>query len=407
MGECGVDISKSPTESELEYIWRIGNYRYLGILDITWDELAEILNKNLHEPEDYVGSSAYRKKYAVMRQAYDEIFSKDTGSSAQLQEIKEEKNNLYKERVKLSDERRELNALLRKQAREESFLDMVRNAFKHFDYVPIEPPESQGEKPKYGPDLLIPVTDVHTGELIQNAWNTYDNNIMRNRFYSYMTKIREIQKLHGAVNAYVVLSELVSGLIHTTTRIESNENVIDQFLNAMNQVMWFLLQLSAIFTSVHVYVAPGNHSRLFPNKEDNRKGENLDNLALHYLGGYLQNVDNVYFHHNHIDESIALFEMQDGITVASVHGDKDTPENVCRHITELTGVVPNICLLGHKHTNALITVNGGCKVIQSGAFSGIGNYSIDKRLQGRPEQAVAVVGNNGLECLYDIDLRGN
>lgn len=399
-------LSRNEGESELAYLWRLGELKHNGIIDMTWDELAGVLNWNLRDSEEkYLGSSAYRKKYAILKQAKDELFTNDISDDINLcEEIVALRQELEKERVKLRDERTAYKKLIREQARKETLLEQIDYIFANHINKPIEPFIVDVKMHDDGPDLLIPVTDVHAGALIDNHWNKYNNDIMNNRFYEYMNEIYSIWETHGAVNAYVVLSELISGNIHLQTRMESNENVIEQFLNAMDILIWFLHNLSSMFKTVHVYVAPGNHSRIFPEKDMNRKGENLDNLAIHYLKGYLQNVNNVKFHENEVDESIAMFTMHDNVSVVSVHGDKDTPENVCNNITELTGMIPDIALLGHRHTNALKSVNGGCKVIQSGSFSGIDNYCIDKRLKGRPEQAVGVIDENGLVCLYDIDL---
>lgn len=400
-----VDLSRRNGESELAYLWRLGNLKYNGIIEMTWDELAEVLNRNLRDSEEeYLGSSAYRKRYSVMKQAKDEVFATDDSDVSLCEEIVALRQELEKERVKIRDERTAYKKLIREQARKETLLEQIDYIFANHITEPIEPPQSNYLKSTVGPDLLIPITDVHAGELIDNFWNKYDNDIMRQRFAKYLARIREIKESHCAVNAYVIIQELVSGVIHTQTRLDSNENVIEQFINAMNVLTWFLSEMSKVFVNVHVYVAPGNHSRVFQNKEDNRKGENFDNLAIHYLRGYMQNFSNINFHENSVDESIVMFMMRKDILVVSTHGDKDTPENICRNITELVGVIPDIALLGHRHTNALITVNGGCKVIQSGSFSSTNNYSIDKRLKGKPEQAVAVIGDNGLECLYDIDL---
>ena len=397
-----VNLSLRAGESELAYLWRLGELKYNGIIDMTWDELAEVLNRNLRDSEeDYLGSCAYRKKYAILKQAKDEVFANESDTSeADVVELRQE---LEKERVKIRDERTAYKKLIREQARKETLLEQIDYIFANHKPEPIEPWVTF-DKPQAGPDLLVPITDIHAGELIDNYWNKYNNEIMKDRFAKYLGRILEIRERHKAVNAYCIASELISGSIHPTTRMESNENIIEQFLNAMDVLSWFLAQLSGAFQKVHVYVAPGNHSRIFPQKELNRANENMDCLAIHYLRGYLQNLKNIEFHENVIDGSIVMFTMANDTLVASTHGDKDTPENICKNITELVGLTPQIALLGHRHTNALITVNGGCKVIQSGAFSGIDSYCIDKRLKGRPEQAVGVVDENGLVCLYDVDL---
>lgn len=54
-----MDLNKNSNETELQYIWRLCSAKDSGVLDMTWDELADTLNKNLREDEsEYYGSSA-------------------------------------------------------------------------------------------------------------------------------------------------------------------------------------------------------------------------------------------------------------------------------------------------------------------------------------------------------------
>ena len=67
------------------------------------------------------------------------------------------------------------------------------------------------------------------------------------------------------------------------------------------------------------------------------------------------------------------------------------------------GMRPDIVLLGHRHTNGMTTVSD-VKVIESGCCSGSDQYAVSIRKTNRPEQTVSVVDDNGLVCLYDIQL---
>lgn len=83
-----IDLCRREGESELAYLWRLGGLKYNGIIDMTWDELAEVLNRNLCDSEeDWLGSSSYRKRYSIMRQAKDEIFTADTSDVDLCEEI--------------------------------------------------------------------------------------------------------------------------------------------------------------------------------------------------------------------------------------------------------------------------------------------------------------------------------
>ena len=67
------------------------------------------------------------------------------------------------------------------------------------------------------------------------------------------------------------------------------------------------------------------------------------------------------------------------------------------------GIKPDIVLLGHRHLNGLTTVYD-TKVIESGCVSGADAYAMSIRKVNKPEQTVSVIGDDGLVCLYDIQL---
>lgn len=67
------------------------------------------------------------------------------------------------------------------------------------------------------------------------------------------------------------------------------------------------------------------------------------------------------------------------------------------------GIKPDIVLLGHRYLNGLTTVYD-TKVIESGCVSGVDAYAVSIRKVNKPEQTVSVIGDDGLICLYDIQL---
>ena len=198
----------------------------------------------------------------------------------------------------------------------------------------------------------------------------------------------------------MVIGEIMSGLIHETLRIENNENVIQQFISVSSLISDMLTKMSRHFSSVYVYVTPGNNSRCVANKNESLRGENFDLLLPHYLRASLQNYGNIHIEDNRKDCDVAMFDVR-GKHVFSSHGDKDSPSNVVQNFTLIFGVKPDIVLLGHRHTNGLVTIFD-TKVIQSGCVSGSDSFCLDNRLKNRPEQTVSVVDNTGLVCIYDI-----
>lgn len=379
----------------------MGQAKDNGLLDLSWNEISNLINMYFRDSEtEYRTESAYRKAYSNAKKFFESgVFAVDESSKSN--DLIVQKQELEKEKVKLRDERNDYKRLLREQARKESFIDQVCRTISEHTTLPLSYNSCREFKPVCDSDndLIISATDIHAGIQIDNFFNKFNENVLKERLNHYLDRIFEIQYRHKSENAYLILSELVSGIIHNTLRIESNQNVIEQFLMITDYLSEFLSELSYHFVKVHVYICPGNHSRVFQNKEENAKGENIDHLALPFLEAKLQNFKNIHFHKNEVEESIAMFSVR-GQKVFASHGDKDDPATVVQKYS-LMFMKPDLVYLGHRHLNGMRTVYD-VKVIESGSLSGADNFCMDKRLKNRPEQTVSVVTENGLECLYDV-----
>ena len=397
----GFNYKKGKDETDLSFIFRIGEAKSLGIIDKTWEELAEIFNSELRNNDKGFTESAYRKKYSVMKAAKNEIFSSTSDESEELLRLR---IDLEKERVKVRDERNELKRIIREEARNESFSELLKRIIRETNVKPLEYDAAENVNIEMGNrDMLIPLFDLHYGLSVNNYFNQFDDDVFQKRFIKYIRYIKDIQLVNKCENAHVVLSEICSGIIHNNLRIENNQNVIEQFINVSSHITTFLLILSNYFKNIYVYVAPGNHGRIFQKKDDNAKGENIDNLVLPFLEAKLQNVDNIHCVYNTLDEGIVVFDVRNQ-KVVSVHGDLDTPENVVNHIVSMFGFKPNVVLQGHFHTNQFRTLNGDVYFIQSGCFSGADNHCIQFRLNNKPGQMVSILDDNGVHCLYPVIL---
>lgn len=366
----------------------------------TWDDVAKVINSLTGD--DY-GESTYRKKFQAFQKMLAANQSKFVDTDEQLKEIRLERQKLEKERVKTRDERNELRRTLREEARKESYKEQILRSISEFQSKPLDYDKNKQFTGvhKSDNDLVCTVFDVHTGLNVNNYFNVFNEDVLKNRLNNYIDKILEVQSRHGSRCLTVIMSELVNGIIHLALRIENNQNLIEQFLTITNYMAEFLSELSYHFEDIDVYVCPGNHSRCQAKKDDNMRGENMDLLVIPYLQAKLQNFKNILFHENTIDSSIAMFTSH-GQKIFAVHGDKDSMTNVVQKLTMYTSIQPDIILMGHKHTNAMLT-SYNTKVIQAGCLSGGGDeFCMDKRLKNKAEQVIIVINDSGLDCLYDV-----
>lgn len=399
-----INLHRQENENEEQFIFRLGQAKDSGNLDMNWDDIAAVINKEFRTDDtEYRTEAAYRKPYQQAKRYFEaNVFKNYCDEDTYFKELRVQKQELEKERVKVRDERNELNRVIREEARKESYKEQVIRSISEYHGEPLQYDERKQFTGilKTDNDLIISCTDIHAGIEIDNFFNKFNEQVLRERFNKYLDKIFEVQLRHGSENAYVILSELVSGIIHNELRIENNQNLIEQFLSVTNCISQFLAELSYHFNAVNVYICPGNHSRISPKKEDSLKGENIDHLAIPFLEAKLQNYKNIKFNRNTIEESIAMFSVRDNVVMAS-HGDKDSPNNVVQKFTLLFGIRPSLVYLGHRHKNGLTTVYN-TKIIESGCLSGVDNYALDLRLKTDPSQTISVITKDGLDCLYDV-----
>ena len=397
------DTKLKDGETEEQYIWRLGRAKDLGKIDLSWEDIAVLINQEFRDQDCQYTSSAYRKAYQQAKRFFEAGVFGNLSRDTYIQSLRDATRNLEKERVKLRDERTEYNRTLREQARHENFRSMLADAVEEgASKYALEYDQNKEFKGVLKSDsaMIISFTDVHAGLNIDNFFNKFDENELKNRINHYLDRIFEIWVRHGSDEAYVVLSELVNGIIHITTQLENDHNLMQQFLMISDLVAQFLAEISYRIPEVYVAMAPGNHSRITPKKDNAIRGENMDILVIPYLKAKLQNFHNIHFVDNTVDEYIAMFKVKGNIVVA-VHGDKDTPQDVVQKCTMFLRFQPDIVWMGHRHLNAMSTVFDS-KVIQSGCLSGNSMYAVDMKLRNRPEQVVAIVKEDGLDCFYDI-----
>ena len=365
-------------------------------VDLEWQDIADFRS-------EYVGSLEHRhtsRKGSKLLYEYIDAGWVKSPEEISESDSSEEIIKLKKEQIKTSDQRIELNRLIREQARKESFLEMVQNVIcKNVEPININVDYNffVGEN-----DLLCHLTDIHTGIKIDNWKNTFDENVLRQRIEKYTSDILKIRDLHESQDCYIVVGEILSGLIHNNLRLQNNMNLMEQFKYVAELISSMLIKLAERFNHIYMYTTPGNHSRIVAKKDDSIDGENMDVLLPFYLKARLQNIENISVCDNNIEPEIAMFNIR-GNNVFSAHGHKDSPKSVVQNFTMLFGIKPDIVLLGHRHTNGLTTVYD-TKVIESGCVSGSDDWIVSHRKANKPEQTVSVIDSNGLKCLYDIQL---
>lgn len=402
-----MELKKLDFENEEQFLWRLGQAKDSGVLDLDWNEIAEIVNREFRGDEsEYRCEAAYRKPYQQAKRFYEADVFKKYSDDSYIEELRSAKHEVRIEKQKLFDERVALTRVLREQGRMESMFDIVKRAIDEyqpirFNYTPVEIQDSNN-------DLIIHLTDVHCGVNFDSPLNKFNTEILIQRLHNYLDEIRDIRETYKSENAFLVLGgDLIHGIIHTNARIEAKENMVMQIMKVTDIISNFIFELSKMFKYVEVHTTAGNHARSTPNKDDCPHGENFDLLVPYACKKDLQNIKNVSIIDNYLGYDIATFKVR-GHMVYATHGDKDSVQNVVYNMTKFARKanlpLPDICYLGHRHKNGLSTVDD-VKVIESGCVDGMDSFSVEKRLTGTPEQTVLVVTEKSkIKAFCDVQI---
>lgn len=389
-------------QSELSYLWSIGQAKDNGMYDGTWDDIAYLINFHYREDEsEYRTSSAYRKPYEQAKKFYESGVFNKFSEDEYLNKLNASKREAEREKVKYRDERRAWSKQNYADARAEDMLDKLADSLVSIGKV--EFPNHPVNGFTSDNDMVVLLSDLHIGATFNNRFGKFDTDIAMERMAELLDNVLELQKMHNSENCYVLsLGDQISGIIHKTIQVTNRENVVEQVKIATEFISNFCYKLSQHFNTVNFVSVSGNHSRLTTNKDNAMHDDRLDDLISWAVGLSLYNVENFHVVENNIDTSIAMFDVR-GKTYVATHGDYDGFNKADTH--KLVSVIrefPEAWFTGHLHTIAVDEVNE-IKMIRGGSLAGSGDdYTVENRLTGKASQLVCIVDNNGLKAYYPI-----
>jgi len=185
------DTTRKETENEFQYLWRLGQAKDSGLLDMDWNGIADLMNKYFGDPDKPYSEAAWRKPYQMAKKFLENGVFNNLSEDEYFKELRLQKQELEKEKIKTRDERNELRRVIREEARKESYKEQILRSISEFQSNPLAYDESKQFTGilKTDNDLIISCTDIHAGIEINNYFNKFDENVLRNRFNQYLDKI--------------------------------------------------------------------------------------------------------------------------------------------------------------------------------------------------------------------------
>ena len=377
-----ISFKREESESALQYIWRVCSAKDSGVLDMTWDCVAEILNKELIEDEsEYLGESAYRKKYQQAKAFYDEVFSKMV-SDEYHDNIVSKTIALQKERYKLQTEKLEYCRWMRRDARDELFEEKTIEAIMKYANTSSPPKRIDVVHGKRGG--LLCLADCHFGKeftiygLFNEALNSYSPEIFYERMDKVLAETVEFVTKEGLSELHVYnLGDSVDGFLRHSQLWSLRWGVIDSAVIFGNYMGDWLRALSE-HVSVVYFQTDGNHDEI--RALDGKKGQHLCDSAGKIVKNCIvvKNERNPNF--RFVENKTGLiFDNICGFNILGVHGELKDLSQAIKEYDNLYDTKISYLIAGHKHHGEFknVGVRKGC--IGVGAIVGSDDFSAQIR----------------------------
>ena len=370
-----------------------------GDESLSWQDIADLVDSTygIHHSRHW-----YSRNYSdlLLASPTDNVSTKDSFSEKLLE--------LQKEKVKISDERNQTRAYVRRLAREDTIKEIAIEAAKliaqrkpFLETISSRSVSTSRLNKKSNKEALALLSDWHYGFDFEMPWNKYNPEICRERVARLLNETVSYCSEKGIKRIHVLnLSDLIAGRIHLTIRLESRTDVITQIMEVSEILAEFLQELSVKF-DVDYYSCDDNHSRLEPDKTQSLDLESLSRITDWYLRTRLGN--NVSFHDNKFGNDIITMNVL-GHNIAGVHGHHDKPQKTIEDISLMTRANYDLICMAHLHHFSM-DEKCGCRIVLTGSLMGTDNFAKNLRLHSKPSQTIIVVSEDRVcEDIHIVEL---
>lgn len=325
-----------------------------------------------------------------------------------LKELQIQKDAIYKEKRKLFDQRREYNKNLTFDARAEHLTEMlIESAQKLNEEKPLFEDVESYIKVNSKHEALLCFSDWHYGMTTKNTWNEYNVQICRERVAKTVAYTKKYLELNHIDMLNVVnLGDLAHFAIHTTCRIQSEEDGCDQLMHVSELLAEALFELSKSVNHVTFWSCYGNHLRTIQNKADAIDSDNLEKIVPWWLEQRFQNNSKIDIQYSEYKEFTLIPIL--GYNICCTHGNLDNFKNLGVTMNTLFtrkyGKTIDYTISGDKHHLEEFE-QFDIESILIRSLCGTDDYANDKRLYSKAGQTLIIFNNEyGRESTYHIPL---
>lgn len=408
------DIEKILTEYNLsteqyEELLKDCSDKVHKISDLDWSEINNKYGIEFNADTSRKGSQPPLFGGVFVKEYFQWKNSKNKNNEdTYFKELQIQKDEIYKEKRKLYDQRRERNKLLTLDARAEHLMEhMIECANKMNQEHPLLCFSEPFLKTCAEKEAILFFSDWHYGMITDNIWNKYNTDICKQRIEKLVKKVKEYLKLNNIGKLHIVtLGDAAHGSIHVGCRVASEEDACDQIMHVAELMALAIENLSTVVNNVKFYSCYGNHLRTIQEKKDSIHSDNMEKMIPWWIKQRLSSNFKVEVIESEFKEFTKLNVL--GYNICCVHGDLDNIKNIGVTVNtlfnRLYGETIDYTVSGDKHhLEEFEQFDIESIIIRS--LCGTDEYANNKRLYSKAGQTLMIFNSeDGRESTYNIPL---
>ena len=377
-----VNLKKEDNENTNEYIWRMCDYKDKGLLDLNWEQVGELINKELFgsDEELYRTSSAYRKPYQYAKDFYDDVFKKRMYSddNEAIKKMDDLKRDIQKERIKLNTTRVEYNKWLRENARDELIVEEICKSISNLS--PLEKPAYIQNKYSTKEYCLV-FGDEHYGtefeltDLLGNIINSYSPEIFEKRMWDLFYQVIDIIKKEdiNTLNVYS-MGDFSDGCLRVSQLMKLRYGVIDGTIKYANFISNWLNELTK-YVRIRFQMTDGNHTelRMLGQPKGTFVEDNMGKIVKEFIKIRLEDNNNFTFIEN---PTGYIYDNLAGNIILGIHGETRSLEKTLKDLSAIYNTQIKYLFAGHLHHSKLEEIGINSEVINIPSIIGIDPYAL-------------------------------
>ena len=377
-----VNLKKEDNENTNEYIWRMCDYKDKGLLDLNWEQVGELINKELFgsDEELYRTSSAYRKPYQYAKDFYDDVFKKRMylDDNEAIKKMDDLKRDIQKERIKLNTTRVEYNKWLRENARDELIVEEICKSISNLS--PLEKPAYIQNKYSTKEYCLV-FGDEHYGtefeltDLLGNIINSYSPEIFEKRMWDLFYQVIDIIKKEdiNILNVYS-MGDFSDGCLRVSQLMKLRYGVIDGTIKYANFISNWLNELTK-YVRIRFQMTDGNHTelRMLGQPKGTFVEDNMGKIVKEFIKIRLEDNNNFTFIEN---PTGYIYDNLAGNIILGIHGETRSLEKTLKDLSAIYNTQIKYLFAGHLHHSKLEEIGINSEVINIPSIIGIDPYAL-------------------------------